>query len=53
MPKTNVKNQGFQDRNVRFRKKLEMINPDASFIDVGSFEHWVCIPENRTDKNVR
>ena len=53
MAKNNVKNQGGQDRNVSFRKRLEMINPDASFIDVGSFEHWVCIPENRLDKNVR
>jgi len=42
----------------RYHRQLEMIDPDAAFIDVGSAEHWVCIPENRfseqeQDKRVR
>ena len=29
------------------------INPNASGIDIGSAEHWVCVPPDRTPQNVR
>jgi hypothetical protein len=32
---------------------FEMINPNAAGIDIGSKEHWVCVPEGRAEKNVR
>jgi transposase len=31
----------------------ELINPNAAGIDIGSREHWVCVPAGRTEKNVR
>jgi transposase len=31
----------------------EQINPDAAGIDIGSREHWACVPPNRQPKNVR
>jgi transposase len=37
---------------LRYRKSLEMINPDTSGIDIGSEEIWVSVPEDRTEKNV-
>ncbi|MDD5708562.1 MAG: IS110 family transposase [Kiritimatiellae bacterium] len=33
--------------------KLKMVSPDTAFVDVGSGEHWVCIPESRCEQNVR
>ncbi|MDZ8239224.1 MAG: IS110 family transposase [Nostoc sp. ChiQUE01a] len=32
---------------------LEEINQNAAGIDLGSGEHWVCVPTDRTDQNVR
>lgn len=31
----------------------ELINPAAAGIDIGSREHWVCVPARRAEKNVR
>src|ERR1700685_4354750 len=31
----------------------ELINPHAAGIDIGSREHWVCVPARSADKNVR
>jgi len=31
----------------------EQINQNAAGIDLGSGEHWVCVPVDRADKNVR
>ena len=31
----------------------ERINPKAAGIDIGSGEHWVCVPAERTQDNVR
>ncbi|WP_375319089.1 IS110 family transposase [Candidatus Tisiphia endosymbiont of Oplodontha viridula] len=35
------------------KQKLSVINPDAAGIDVGSREHYVCVPADRDEKNVR
>jgi hypothetical protein len=32
---------------------LEQINLNAAGIDLGSGEHWVCVPKDRAEKNVR
>ena len=32
---------------------LAAIEPDAAFVDVASGEHWVCIPQERCEHNVR
>jgi transposase len=32
---------------------MEMINPNAAGIDVGSEEHWVAVPEDRDEQPVR
>jgi len=37
---------------LRYKKSLEMLNPDTSGIDIGSEEIWVSVPEDRTEKNV-
>ena len=31
----------------------ELINPNAAGIDIGSREHWACVPAGRTEKPVR
>ena len=44
------------DKNTRTRtkqKSLVLINPDSAGIDIGSREHYVCVPADRDDKNVR
>lgn len=30
-------------------QKLSMLNPDAAGIDIGSREHYVCVPADRSD----
>ena len=37
-----LKNQGF-----------DMVNPNAAGIDIGSRKHWVCVPVDRAQPNVR
>ena len=32
---------------------LEVVNPNAAGIDAGSEEHWVSVPEDRSDQPVR
>ena len=32
---------------------FERINPNAAGIDIGSREHWVCVPADRAEVNVR
>ncbi|MGH9724986.1 MAG: IS110 family transposase [Candidatus Acidiferrales bacterium] len=31
----------------------ELINPDAAGLDIGSREHWACVPPGRAEKTVR
>lgn len=38
---------------VKYDDRLEMINPNAAFVDIGSGEHWVCIPPSRGENHVR
>lgn len=34
-------------------EKLQVVNPDAAGIDIGSEENWVCVPPNRCKDNIR
>ena len=31
----------------------QLINPDAAGVDIGSKEHWACVPAGRTEQNIR
>ena len=37
----------------RGKNHLDQINTNAAGIDLGSAEHWVCVPSDRTENNVR
>ena len=37
----------------RQESELEVINPHTAGIDVGSREHWVCVPRAATESPVR
>lgn len=59
--KDNQKNQKSTEKTTKRSKKqakktpakLDVTNPDAAGIDIGSEEHWVCVPENRCENNTR
>lgn len=47
-----------QENNQPIKKEkteshLEQINHNAAGIDLGGAEHWVCVPTDRVEKNVR
>lgn len=48
-----VKKRPPQSQKSLLEQKLAMINPHAAGIDIASREHWVCVPEDRADPNVR
>ena len=35
------------------RSQLQKINPHAAGIDLGAREHWVCVPSEASDRNIR
>jgi hypothetical protein len=37
----------------RVTSEMTMINPDVARIDLGSGEHWVCVPADRAKENVQ
>jgi transposase len=39
--------------NVLENTNLTLVNPDAAGIDIGSEEHWVCVPPDRAKHDVR
>lgn len=51
LPPNQVQNQPVPTEKVS--STLEEINQNAAGIDLGSGEHWVCVPTDRTDKNIR
>jgi transposase len=40
-------------KKIDINQGWELINPNAAGIDIGSREHWACVPPGRTEKNVR
>ena len=51
--KANTTVEGCQKTSGKYHRALERINPSAAFVDIGSGEHWVCIPEDCCNENVR
>ena len=51
-PQKPLKTKRKKSNRKRFTN-LDRINPDAAGIDVASTEHWVCVPPERTQDNVR
>ena len=51
LPANREKNQSRAVEKVS--SPWEQINQNAAGIDLGSGEHWVCVPADRADKNVR
>lgn len=39
--------------NKNDEEKLEIMNPDAASIDIGSREHYVCVPVGRDKESVK
>ena len=37
----------------KLEANFEQINPNAAGIDIGSGEHWVCVPADSSQENVR
>ena len=42
-----------KQQNIDLSQCWELINPNAAGIDIGSREHWACVPAGRTEKPVR
>lgn len=42
-----------QKQKVDLNQNWELINPNAAGIDIGSREHWACVPVGRTKQPVR
>ena len=42
-----------QKKKIVIDPAWELINPDAAGIDIGSREHWACVPARSAEKNVR
>ena len=54
MNKNNVKcGSGKSSDKMRVASEITKINPDVAGMDLGSEEHWVCVPSDRADKNVQ
>ena len=54
MNKNNVKcGSGKSSDKMRVPSEITKINPDVAGMDLGSEEHWVCVPSDRADKNVQ
>jgi transposase len=49
--KKNRRNR--KEARTRVTNSMTMINPNTAGIDVGSEEHWVCVPSDRAEENVR
>lgn len=45
-----VKHKSFSSKS---NQKLEVINPHVAGIDLGSKEHWVCVPPDRCENNIK
>ncbi len=53
-PQHTKKPSGSQEKLVNScASQFEQINPNAAGIDLGSGEHWVCVPSERDEVNVR
>ena len=55
--KQHMKNKAKKGKKTKTKIDIdqgwELINPNAAGIDIGSREHWACVPAGRTEKPVR
>lgn len=51
--KSKTKNSKKKKQKITINPDWELINADAAGIDIGSREHWACVPPGRTEQNVR
>ena len=51
--KNKAKKSKKQKQKIDLDQGWELINPNAAGIDIGSREHWACVPAGRTEKPVR
>lgn len=49
----NTKKRKKNRNKIQLNEQWEKINPDAAGIDIGSREHYVCVPSDRDAQNVR
>ena len=53
MNKFSRKKQSRKKSQKSQESQLTVINPDTAGIDLGSREHWVCVPPSATELNIR
>ena len=50
--KSNNRKSQKQKRKTFLDPAWELINPDAAGIDIGSRQHWACVPARSCGKNM-
>ncbi len=53
MSKVPRKKQSRKKEQKSQESQLTIINPHTAGIDLGSREHWVCVPPSATELNIR
>ena len=53
MNKFSRKKQSQKKSQKGQESELTVINPNTAGIDLGSREHWVCVPPSATESNIR
>ena len=53
MNKSRRKKQSRKKNHKSPESQLTIINPHTARIDLGSREHWVCVPSSATELNIR
>lgn len=51
--KSKTRKSEKQKKKIVIDPAWELINPNAAGLDIGSREHWACVPPGRTENNVR
>lgn len=45
--------QNYQRTTKKSSQKFDMVHADAAGIDIGSDQHWICVPQDRDKKSIR
>jgi len=51
--KSNIRKSQKKKKKIVIDPAWELINPEAAGIDIGSKEHWACVPAHSAQKNIR
>jgi transposase len=49
----NIKDRKKKSKKIQVNEQWEKINPNAAGIDIGSRDHYACVPQDRDAENVR